>query len=201
MQIWAILIAAAGCQKSMPPPAAPVTKPANVVDCDFAAAAPKIDQAMAASCRDDKWPTAFIACVGEGEDTRTTEGCYSHLSPDQVASFERRIALATVDCGVLRSVIDRMIVAAHEDPRLASLPPESKKMAEETAARMAPKMKQAMEESCRNDKWSPESVVCFDAGKSQADMEACQRLLSPEQKANVEARIRQAMGMSPSTTP
>jgi hypothetical protein len=99
------------------------------------------------------------------------------------------------DCSAVPAAIDRMMAEAKNDPRMKDMPPEAKKMAEEMAAKMAPKMKEAMLSSCNEDKWSADALKCIAAGKTQADMEKCQGMLTPEQKSKVEKKIMEAMGM------
>jgi hypothetical protein len=70
-----------------------------------------------------------------------------------------------------------------------------KKMAEDMANQMKPKMKAAMSKSCKDDKWSGDALKCMDDAKTMDEMEKCESKLTPDQKKNMDKAMSEAMGM------
>jgi hypothetical protein len=97
------------------------------------------------------------------------------------------------DCSALPAAIDRMMAEMKNDPRMKDMPPEAKKMQEELAGKMAPKMKEIMVSSCNEDKWSADALKCIGGAKTQADMDKCKTTLTPEQNSKVEAKMKKLM--------
>jgi small lipoprotein (TIGR04454 family) len=65
------------------------------------------------------------------------------------------------------------------------------KMADRMKATMAAATK-AMTDACTADKWSPDALACLKAASTNEDLAKCQKLLTPEQSANVTKAVNQA---------
>ena len=72
--------------------------------------------------------------------------------------------------------------------------PEMKKMAEDMANQMKPKMKAAMSKSCKDDKWSGDALKCMDDAKTMDEMEKCEAKLTPDQKKNMDKAMNDGDG-------
>lgn len=101
------------------------------------------------------------------------------------------------DCdSTVNSAVDRMIdQQMKEGMKDEKVTPEMKKMAEDMANQMKPKMKAAMSKSCKDDKWSADMLKCMDDAKTMDEMEKCEKMLTPDQKKNMDKAMNDAMGM------
>jgi len=67
---------------------------------------------------------------------------------------------------------------------------------------VAGKMQTALTQRCNQDKWSPEAVDCFKKLTSQAEMQACETKLNPEQRTKMRKDLIQVMtSMRPGAGP
>jgi hypothetical protein len=108
-------------------------------------------------------------------------------------------APAHADCAsTVNSAVDRMMdlqLTEGLDAEGSKVTPEMRKMAEDMANQMKPKMKAAMTKSCIDDAWSSEALKCMDDAATMASMEQCESKLTPAQKKSLDHAMNVAMGM------
>ena len=78
------------------------------------------------------------------------------------------------DCArAVNGAIDRMVASAKSTMPAA---------AAANIARIEPQLKTAITAACVEDKWALEVVACVDHAASQAELDACDKQLTPEQR-------------------
>lgn len=55
-------------------------------------------------------------------------------------------------------------------------------------ARVVPTMKQSITQACETDKWSPQVIECISNASGRSALDACDQLLTPQQRANEHKR-------------
>ena len=87
---------------------------------------------------------------------------------------------ATPDCAhAVDGAIDRMVLDAK-----ARMPPA----AAANVARVVPQMKTSITAACVDDKWAPEVVACVDRAGTQAALDECDKMLTPDQRKSEHKR-------------
>jgi hypothetical protein len=89
------------------------------------------------------------------------------------------------DCaGVIPAAVDRVTPEMEKD--MAQLPKEK-------VAQLNAKMKEVLMARCTEDKWPAEHLKCLEAGKTNADMKACDKLLPDDQRKKLKTAMKEAM--------
>lgn len=89
------------------------------------------------------------------------------------------------DCGsVIPAAVDRVMPEMAKE--MAALPPDK-------MAQLGPKMKEVLLTRCNADKWPAEHLACLAVGKTNADMQKCDKTLPKDAKEKLKADLGVAM--------
>ena len=102
-----------------------------------------------------------------------------------VVGCKKQEAGGASDCGsVIPAAVDRVMPELAK--AMAALPPEK-------VAQLGPKTKEILLARCAADRWSADQLACYTAGKTTADMTACDKALPAAARDKLEADLHAAM--------
>jgi len=135
-----------------------------------------IGRVATASCEDDRWSPAVIACF-MGNDPETVKDCDDHTTPEQQAQLKKRAAeVQQKEC-------------AHAAARVIEADDHADN-ADRSRAKKVRKLEPVLTQSCIEDGWPQDAVDCLANGRPDSQ---CNTLLTDAQLAKLLERTKKAL--------